>query len=935
MRNHPHQTSRDSNWRTLFATLVLSLLAKAGAWSQAFTFTAGNLNYGENFDSMTPTGTTFVPGWTSTDSAMLVGDGSASNGSIYNVGTTDANDRAFGALGSGTIPLILFGASFLNNTGSFIGTLSFTGFNEQWRTGSRADTNEISPFEFSFNATSIDDPVAAWTPLPAFNLVEIQTTSIMSAAIDGNAPENRAAIGTGGTPETVAWASNATMWIRWRESDNPGTDALLAIDDFSLAVTLGAAPKTLTWNPVNGGAAWNTTTTNWLDGANAPQAFANADAVNFTDAGLAAGSTVTVQPAGVNPGAFNVSNTTGVYTFTGGPMGGSGPLTKTGAGTLVLGTSYSKSVSVNGGILRLAANDLLDNGASLTIGNGATLDLNGNSDTVGPLSLTGATVTTGAGTLTVSAAFTVFPSPTDAPTTIAGKLGLGNSARTIAVADTAAPEDLILNADLSGTGRITLDGAGTIRLGGDNSAQTGGFRINSLQSLVIANRAAFGPTQLFLNGGQLNIATNLTGANAVTTPVSLGGNPFFTGSDLEFSGAFTFFNADPKSLSANNNITISGPLGDPANVDSDLLISAAGSLTLSGDNAGYDGMIIHGNGTLIAASANALGTKPLLFSGADAELIVTVSTTIAGLAGEGAGLAAVRLGLPGADLTPIVLTLDSAVDSNFLGSITTAAGRIGALVKNGSARQTLQLGTTINGPTTVNAGALIIGGSLSGTSNVTVAANATIGGTGRITLANAGALIANPDAIIAPGTLPGSTGVLEIIGQMLQSPEATLKAENARFQMELAARNIGGSANPANIFLTDTINLQGNISLTGARLEGSLLDGFTTAINDLFFVIINDGADAVNGTFFGLPQNALVTFNGPNGSVDFRISYSGNSATNEFLNGNDVVLRALTAIPEPGSTTILALGIVGFLARRGFNAGGRILHRSLREQPVQ
>ena len=916
MRSQP-RTLRSRIRQSAFAIAFCLLAASTAAWGQAFTFTAGNLNYAENFDSMTATGTMFVPGWTSTDLEMRIGDGSSNAGSIYNVGTIDANERAFGSLASGTIQPV-FGASFLNNTGSFIGTLSFAGFNEQWRAGDNL-ANEVSPFEFSFNATTIDDPAATWTPLPAFNLFEIQTMTTIATAIDGNDPANRAAIGTGATPETVGWAPGATMWIRWTDINNAGADTLLAIDDFSLAVTLGAAPKTLTWNPANGGATWNTTTTNWLDGTNAAQAFASGDIVNFTDAGLATGSNVTVQAAGVNPGAFNVSNTTGVYTFTGGPIGGSGPLSKTGAGTLVLGTTYAKSIQVNGGIVRTAASNLLDDGATLTVGNGAALDLNGNSDTIGALSLTGATVTTGAGTLTVPGVISVVPSPTDTPTNIAGNLALGTGARTIIIADTAAPEDLILNANLSGTGRITLDGSGTIRLGGDNSAQTGGFRINALQPLVIAHRAAFGPTQLFLNGGQLNIAADLTGANGISTPVSLGGDPIFSGNDLEFSGPFVFFGATPKGVAVNNRTMISGPLGDAAATDSDLFLVGNGTLTLSGDNSGYDGMITLGSGTLVAASPNALGTKPVLFSGASAELIATVSTMVGGLASEGAGLAVVRLGVPGADLTPIVLTLDTATDADFGGSIETAAGRIGALTKSGPGRQSL-LGAAINGPTVVNGGALIVGG-LSGTTGVTVAANATIGGAGSITLASAGAVLVNPDAIVAPGTVPGSTGILDVIGQMLLAPEATLKAERARFQMELAARNTGGSANPANNFLTDTIRLQGNISLNDARLEGSLLDGFTAAANDLFFLIINDGVEAVSGTFLDLPQNGLLTLSGPGGSAQFEISYSGDSATNNFLNGNDVVLRALTAIPEPGSAALLVLGAVFASALRGRCAG--------------
>jgi autotransporter-associated beta strand protein len=116
---------------------------------------------------------------------------------------------------------------------------------------------------------------------------------------------------------------------------------------------------TLTWNPSAGGNSWDSSTSNWLNGSSSV-AFASGDVVVFTDAGLADGSTINVTANTLNPGEIRVQNTTGVYTFTGNSLSGSGNLTKTGAGAIAFGvsnTEFSGTISINEGAL-LANNNL-------------------------------------------------------------------------------------------------------------------------------------------------------------------------------------------------------------------------------------------------------------------------------------------------------------------------------------------------------------------------------------------------------------------------------------------------------------------------------------------------------------------------------------------------------------------------------------------------
>ena len=115
-------------------------------------------------------------------------------------------------------------------------------------------------------------------------------------------------------------------------------------DNLQFIGVMGVPPKSLTWNTTNGD--WNTTSTNkpWTESA-APASFATNDSVTFNQA---AGGTVTVDAAGVAPAATTVSAASGTYTFAGGPI--SGPLTKSGAGTMVLQAPNSfSSVSITGG----------------------------------------------------------------------------------------------------------------------------------------------------------------------------------------------------------------------------------------------------------------------------------------------------------------------------------------------------------------------------------------------------------------------------------------------------------------------------------------------------------------------------------------------------------------------------------------------------------
>jgi len=208
--------------------------------------------YSEDFDSMTSSGTSYPAGWTGvryagsgTLDATLdpaVTTGSSSGGGIYNVGAAADGDRALGVVASGsTIPR--FGLQLVNNSGSTIDQISLTADSEQWRTGNNSSVNETVTFEYSLNASGINDPTATFTAVPGLDLFEIQTGSTSGGAIDGNDPANRAGIAA--LISGVGWADGTTLTIRWSDLDAAGNDGMYALDNLNISAVTVPEPSTV------------------------------------------------------------------------------------------------------------------------------------------------------------------------------------------------------------------------------------------------------------------------------------------------------------------------------------------------------------------------------------------------------------------------------------------------------------------------------------------------------------------------------------------------------------------------------------------------------------------------------------------------------------------------------------------------------------------
>jgi autotransporter-associated beta strand protein len=191
----------------------------------------------------------------------------------------------------------------------------------------------------------------------------------------------------------------------------------------------------------------------------------------------------------------------------------------------------------------------------------------------------------------------------------------------------------------------------------------------------------------------------------------------------------------------------------------------------------------------------------------------------------------------------------------------------GGIIKIGAGTLTLSGQSSYSGPTTVNAGRLLVTGSL--TSAVFVNGG-TFGGSGFIA-----ALTVSGSARLSPGEEPGTTGILTVTGRtaLRRSPSSS---------SPLYVVDLNGLAPGTQ---HDQLSARGGVNLESATL--SVTVRFQPLHGATFTIINNDSPEPLVGTFDGLPEGARFT----SGGQTFAISYLGGS-------GNDVVLTALPPSPR-------------------------------------
>ncbi len=722
---------------------------------------------------------------------------------FYSYGPASNSSNVAQALGSVSTNSSSYtmGVEFINNTGSSLNQITLSYLGEEWHLGTNTGTQTLN-FGYAVQATPGTMPISGATGVSALNFTSPVTSTGTGMELDGMLSANQHQFTNVVVPLSTTWGSGQALWLTWQmvfgASQQPG----LAIDNVSFSATTAVTTRNIYWIGASGG-TWDGLAPNWTTSSTATTpttTFAgNTDVVTFDSAhtGIIPG-TVNIASGGVTPNSTTFANATGTYTLVSSDskgLGGTGSLTMSGAGNLILqGTNtYSGGTSLNAGTTSISAD------ANLGATTGA-LTING-----GTLAVTAGIASTRAITIGTNGATISIPTGDDSTfgAASAATAGVGSFTKT-------------------GSGRLTLSGgilnpnvtisAGTLALAAGTSALyvsssntlVGNLAINGSGATVDFDAGSWPAAATFGGGGNILVEATgeaiTTGSAGTSTIVSTIANNVILNSN-NVSGAFV------TSIGATKGGLLS--LNNPISGASDLILAnsiAGGGKGFTALNAvnTYSGAIgSSGPNTYITGNAgaivglgvsNALPTNTALVFGAPSftgavgaldlngwnQTVASLSSSTTGTI-DGITNSAGALGVGGSagTNTNSTLTINGSATTTYAGTIGTITADVGstaavALVLAPTNTGSLTLGgaNTYSGNTTINGGTLlaanITGTSASGTGTVTVGGSSAIGSptlggngivTGSVTINSASGGAAGH---LAPGL--GGTGTLSLTG---------------------------------------------------------------------------------------------------------------------------------------------------------------------------
>ncbi|MEK0436164.1 MAG: Heme/hemopexin-binding protein, partial [Pseudomonadota bacterium] len=346
-------------------------------------------------------------------------------------------------------------------------------------------------------------------------------------------------------------------------------------------------------------------------------------------------------------------STDGTYS---GTIIGGGALTKAGSSTLTLSGSntYTGKTTINAGIIKIGANNVMPDNSEVVLANtaGVALDVNGKTDTIGSISGGGAS----GGNITLES-------------------GSGTGALTVnqfTFGDYAGV--------ISGSGSFTKSSYGVLRLTSANT-YTGATSVTGGDLIVM------------VNSGIPNTALSLTGTARLL--LLKDGLSLDVGTLSGESGALAWLYPN-SSLNINqaSDATFAGTIKD--NTSGSIVKTGSGTLTLSGSNT-YQGSTTVSAGTLSLSANNAISSSIAMSIASGANLNIGGTTqTIGTLSGYGN----INLGSGSG-----ALTVSQRTFSDYTGVI----GGTGSFTKSGVGVLRLNAASTYSGNTILAGGEIIAG----------------------------------------------------------------------------------------------------------------------------------------------------------------------------------------------------------------------------------
>jgi MYXO-CTERM domain-containing protein len=639
--------------------------------------------------------------------------------------------------------------------------------------------------------------------------------------------------------------------------------------------------------------------------------------LTFSDTGasaLEATRQITVTNSGVNA--------TFGQAFSGSTFG----ITKAGAGTLTLSgaNTYTGATSVSVGTLQFTSGGSLSTSGQITVnGTNATLNIIGASVTTSynnsAAVYLGSSIGTSSLTLGAGGSLSI---PNGGM--MVGNTGVGQFTQT-GGSFSQSGASIIFMANNGGSGSSINVSGGTFNAGGinlgvraDASLTVSGDATVTLGTLQLGWISTTAQSTVNLNGGSL-IVSSVTRASAIA-----GFN--FNGGTLKPSAVSTTFMTGLTRAYVRNggavidtggyDITIGQALlhsnigGDNA-VDGGLTKQGAATLTLSGANS-YTGGTILNQGGITLGTGGTLGdsTGTLQVNNnstvAGTAVVLTLSSAASVTVGSLSGtIATPTSGTNTASIatqTGRTFTVNQTAAGTYAGTITGAGGFIlgsaGTLVLGGA--------NTYTGATNVSAGTLLINGSTSNASAVTVGINGTLGGTGTV---GGNTTISG---IHSPGNSPGIqtfTGNLSYVNG--GTPDPTVN-------WELASNTTTVGANPTANF--DQIIVGGNLDFTHPTIINLSFNGAGSTV--LWSDSLWDANQSwllydVAGITTNIANLNLNTVNWLDSGSNLFSTAGGSFTLSQ--NGEDVMLN-FTAVPEPSTYGLglgaLALAVAALRRRR-------------------
>ena len=426
---------------------------------------------------------------------------------------------------------------------------------------------------------------------------------------------------------------------------------------------------------------------------------------------------------------------------------------------------------------------------------------------------------------------------------------------------------LSLTGDVTGSGSLSAFGSGTntaiLYVAGSNS-----YSVLVRNSSTIANNFTLagdgavisGVTQGAIKGsfavadqtatlsGTVTLSDNATLKTASTA--NLSGNKMVLSGPVNL-GARTLTLSPGASGTNATPIEITGAV----NGTGAIVVDAPGSnVLLSGAN-GYTGGTTITSGTLRAGSGTALGTGTVAVIGGGLDLN-GISLTIGTLTGSSGGV------ISSSSAGAVTLTTNSAVTSNYLGTIADGTGVV-SVVKTGIGELDLSGSNSYSGGTTVTAGRIqnVYGNSLTNQAGT----NDYAFGTGLVTVSGSGTVVIRNSSVIANNFNIGGNGTTSgtaVLGAIrasfgVNNQTATLSgsmALSADAKVVSAASTTGLTGN--SFLISGPVNLGNNTLTLAPGVSGSApLPIVVSGVMSGSGSVVVDGASAV---YF----NAANTYSG-------------------------------------------------------------------------